>query len=259
MRRRTAVLLGAYAAVLAAVTLAGTGSYGAVAGGSYLKARLAGLPKPPADARQARILPAVVVPDAPGRYAFMRVRPDGSPVTYDPCRPIHVVINPADAPPGGEQSVHNALARLSTATGLYFLVDGHSDQAPLTGRPDRDDDGWAPVLIGWGTERTNPTLAGSVAGLGGSVAVSVDGPETERYVTGEVLLDADAMRGFGSVRGHLDMESVAVHELAHVLGLGHVPADSELMSPTYIGIRELGPGDKAGLARLGQGRCHTDT
>lgn len=257
--RRRGAVLWAGAAVLGAVMLAGTASYAASTGSTYLKARLAGLPTPPADARPTRILPAVVAPDAPGRYAYMRVRPDGSPVTYDPCRPIHVVINPAGAPPGGEQSVHNALARLSAATGLSFVVDGHSAHVPLTGRPVRDDDGWAPVLLGWGTEGTDPDLAGPVAGLGGSIAVQVDGPGTERYVTGEVLLDADVMRGFGTARGHRDMESVAVHELAHVLGLDHVPADSELMSPTYIGIRDLGPGDRAGLARLGQGSCHTDT
>ena len=227
--------------------------------GSTLRARLAGFPKPPADAQATRIMPAVVVPDTPGRYAYLQTLPDGSPVTYDPCRPIHVVINPAGAPEGGEEAVRKALSRLSAATGLAFVIDGYSDEVPLSDRPDIVDGAWAPVLIGWGTEQTEPRLAGSVAGLGGSVAVSVSGPESARYVTGDVLLDADAMRSFGTIVGHRDQESVALHELAHVLGLDHVPADSELMSATYLGKRDLGPGDLAGLARLGQGSCHTDT
>ena len=245
-------------AVVFALTLTVSMAYG-TPGTPYFKARVAGLPKPPPDAQDTRILPVVTVPDAPGRYAFIRTRPDGSPVTYDPCRPIHVVINPAHAPQGGEESVRVALDRLSAATGLAFVVDGHTDEQPMSGRSDRAGDRWAPILVGWGTEQTHAALAGGVAGLGGSVAMSVDGPRTERYVTGEVLLDADAMRGFGTARGHLDMQSVAMHELAHVLGMDHVPADSELISPTYIGIRELGPGDKAGLAKLGRGQCHSDT
>lgn len=258
-RSATRLLVAALTLATLGVVTVGVDATVGLPGRSELLARASGLPRPPADARDSRVLPAVIVPDTPGRYAYLQTKPDGSPVTYDPCRPIHYVINPAGAPQGGEQAVHDALQRLSAVTGLAFVHDGTSTQVPLSGRPDRGADGWAPVLIGWGDERSNPQLAGGVAGLGGSVALSPDGPASARYVTGEVLLDADAMRGFGTVRGHLDQESVALHELAHVLGMAHVPADSELMSPTYIGIREFGPGDRAGLARLGQGVCHTDT
>lgn len=45
------------------------------------------------------------------------------------------------------------------------------------------------------------------------------------------------------------------HELAHVLGLGHVDTPGELMMPVNTGQTHFGPGDLAGLARLGAIPC----
>jgi hypothetical protein len=46
-----------------------------------------------------------------------------------------------------------------------------------------------------------------------------------------------------------------VHELAHVVGLGHVAEPMELMFVDNSGQVELGPGDREGLARLGSVPC----
>ena len=46
-----------------------------------------------------------------------------------------------------------------------------------------------------------------------------------------------------------------MHELGHVVGLAHVHDASELMNPENVGLTRLGPGDRAGLAALGSGRC----
>ena len=43
-----------------------------------------------------------------------------------------------------------------------------------------------------------------------------------------------------------------MHELAHVLGLGHIKVQGELMEPSGGGVTDLGPGDLEGLSELGR-------
>jgi hypothetical protein len=51
------------------------------------------------------------------------------------------------------------------------------------------------------------------------------------------------------------MEAIVLHEVAHVIGLGHVSEPMELMYADNTGQVELGPGDREGLARLGSLPC----
>ena len=52
-----------------------------------------------------------------------------------------------------------------------------------------------------------------------------------------------------------DVPSILLHELAHLVGLGHVEDPNQLMFPDAGNAVELGPGDLGGLAELGRGRC----
>ena len=45
------------------------------------------------------------------------------------------------------------------------------------------------------------------------------------------------------------------HELSHVLGLDHVQDPTELMHPVSSARADLGPGDRQGLALVGQAAC----
>ena len=54
---------------------------------------------------------------------------------------------------------------------------------------------------------------------------------------------------------HAAEQAVDLHELAHVVGLGHVAEPMELMFVDNSGQVELGPGDREGLARLGSVPC----
>ncbi len=194
-------------------------------------------------------------------YRFVAMQDDGSsPIAYDPCRPIHYVIRETGSPPNGSQLITSAVASVSTATGLQFVYDGITTEAPADQRqpyqPDRYGDRWAPVLISWVTPEESPDVAGIVAGMAGSLHMSVGG-SPRVYVTGSVELDAPQLsEHLYSGGGALLARAVIQHELGHLVGLDHVDDAGQLMYPeTREGVIGFGAGDLAGLAALGSGRC----
>lgn len=101
-------------------------------------------------------------PGASTSYAFLDHNDDGSPVSYDPCRPIHYVIRTANQPATGPEMVNEAIDAVSQATGLVFINDGTTNEVASPKRPlyqpDRHGDRWAPVLIDWQIADENPVM-----------------------------------------------------------------------------------------------------
>jgi hypothetical protein len=200
-------------------------------------------------------------------YAVWERRDDGSPVRWDPCRPIEVVVStvgaPASVPPDAFlDDVQAAVDDLRAATGLGIEVRGTSDQRPDAARSTVIEDGdgqvrWAPVLIGWRT----PGSAGlPLRDSDRAVAIPLAaGREGHRvYVTGQVALNGDR----GDLRpGRVDRATAwgatILHELSHVLGLAHVDDPDQLLHVfPGDGPVELGHGDLAGLGAVGDdGDC----
>jgi predicted Zn-dependent protease len=59
--------------------------------------------------------------------------------------------------------------------------------------------------------------------------------------------------------GNQVVRAIVLHELAHLVGLGHVTAVNQLMYPqSQRGVIEFGTGDLTGLAALGRGSCLSD-
>jgi hypothetical protein len=213
------------------------------------------------DAESGEVLAAGV--PAGTAHAFMQTDDAGRPARFDPCQPVHYVVNLAGAPPSAASDVAGALARLAAATGLEFVDDGPTREPASADRPpyqpERYGDRWAPLLIAWAPPGgANPGLVGSVVALGGSLAVGTpDGGWA--YVTGQVALNQDFAGvypgGFGS---GLTLGETLLHELGHVVGLAHVDDPGEIMFPIMSSREaELGPGDLAGLHELGTaGGCH---
>jgi hypothetical protein len=190
------------------------------------------------------------------RYlAHLPGRPD-QPVAYDPCRPIEIVVNSSQAPPGGDALFLAAVERVAAATGLVLDVTGHTQERVTSAR----DGGWlsgrrVPVLVDWTSPERVPALAGDVAGVAGSTAVDVDTGRAH-YVTGTVALDAADLTDVLARRdGAAQVRAIIMHELGHLVGLDHVDDPAELMNEENLGLRHFGPGDRQGLARLGGGRC----
>jgi hypothetical protein len=206
---------------------------------------------------------AAIVPLFPDRgvragtdFAFLERMGDGSPVRWNPCQPIHYVVNASHAPPGSIADVHEAVDRISRATGIVFVYDGLTDEEASTRRnafiPERYGDRWAPVLITWSDPTTSDIPFATADEVASGVATPLlpnSSPE-EVYVSGWVALNMDDPNPPGFALPN-EQGPVLLHELGHVMGLGHVQVAGELMQGSGGGVVDLGPGDREGLRRLG--------
>jgi hypothetical protein len=196
-------------------------------------------------------------------FSIDRYNADGTPTRFDPCSPIHVVTNLTEAPPGTAALVASALAQVSAASGLNFVIDGSTDEVPQAGRPSveaRYGSGWAPVLIAWSHHGASDLLpGGSALGEGlatwlGQGTVNSPAPPTIAYVTGEIAIDAQTSAhlapGFGAGQ---TIGELLLHELGHLVGLGHTNDPTQIMYGLLLAlpVAAYGAGDRAGLHLLG--------
>ena len=189
-------------------------------------------------------------------YSFILSRPTGDPVRWNPCDPIHYVVNLGTAPDSSLDDVHEAVRRVSAATGITFVDDGFTQEIPMDDRdayqPATYGDRWAPVLIAWVT----PSQTDIPFSKNGHTAAGVASPQVPDagqliYVSGWVAINAADPNapGFGY---YGDEGLVLQHELTHVVGLGHVKEWGELMEGSGGGVTDYGPGDLAGLDLVGR-------
>lgn len=272
------------AAVLVAVVVAGAG-LGVL--------RSTGSPGAPAAEEASKVDPACpardhLSPDANGivregvrpafDYTFLFVKEGGcQPVRFNPCQPVRYALNRRLATDADVADLTEALAKLSAATGLEFQRVADTDEDPrLPPRPRRQPDGsfaWAPVVIGWSHLGTGDSLRGRndqradpavVVGGGGRPEIV-----NEVIVTGNLVLNLDAVtdtdtrmpvpHGFGT---GVNWGRIILHELAHVIGLGHVESRTSIMNEALtqqtLSSSEWGVGDLIGLRQLGrEGGCVT--
>jgi hypothetical protein len=222
----------------------------------------AGYPPLPADASFRRLLPEVVAA-GDGEHAFIETAADGDPVGFDPCRPVHYVVNPDGMPDGGLALLRDAIAEISAATGLVFVDDGFTTERISPDRemvqPQRYGLRWAPVLIAWPDDQELAFVGAEVAGVASPYPVAPSGPGSERYVTGYVGLNTGWFAAALADPEEAPVAyGVALHELGHLVGLDHVADPAQVMNETSA-TTGLGPGDREGLAAVGAGECHTDT
>jgi hypothetical protein len=230
--------------------------------GSSGSPQAAGLAPPPATDEAARPLGAPPpTPAGAGGYEFLVHQPSDPkvPVAFDPCRPVHYVVNPAGEPADGQQLVAQAVARVAQATGLRFVADGTTTETPDKQRapyqPERyDDSRWAPVLIAWSDAASFPSLAGYIAGVGAPTTWSTASRRLA-FVSGLVVLDREQLDAAQLPDRGL-AEAIILHELGHLVGLDHTADPAQVMySEAQFNVRDYGSGDLRGLAQLGRQAC----
>jgi hypothetical protein len=255
-RRTSAVIL----AVLGAALLSSC---------SWLAAATPGLrpgidvPSLPKDLSARPLGAPSVSPAGTGGYAFLLAHQDGSPVTWDPCRPVHYVVRPGGAPQGGGALLGWAFGQISAATGLRFVDDGGTDEAPTTERvsfqPQRYGDRWAPVLVAWSNPVESPQLDVGVLGVASPTHFGTVGEDNERFVTGTAVFNGPELDLQLRTGDDNKARAVLLHELGHLIGLAHVTDPYQVMyrSNAYP-LPSYRSGDRRGLQLLGTGRCYTD-
>jgi hypothetical protein len=190
-------------------------------------------------------------------YTFLRIF-DGQPVRWNPCNPIHYVVNIQLAPAGALSDVQGAVQHVTDATGIDFIYEGQSSETPSSIRkvfqPKHYGQEWAPVLIAW----VDPNGSAIPFGKPGHYALGLGLPlyptpaaRPVQYVSGEISINAnyDAPDGFATP-GALGL--IVQHELGHVMGLGHADVAGELMGRSGGGATGWGAGDLEGLMQLGR-------
>lgn len=205
--------------------------------------------------------------DGRGRPATWATRYDRV-YRWNPCETITYRVNARQAPPSWRRDVAGAVRRIELQSGLRLRLLGPTRVMP---QPRTDNPAGVDLVVAYARPRDTGYLRGR---FGGSVGVAATARRVlateegrERALSdGRIVLDASWQRsmpaGFGpgvrrpglrlDARGRLLM-----HELGHVVGLGHVDQvgrseHDQVMYPFATGrLGAWGAGDATGLSRVG--------
>ncbi len=197
-----------------------------------------------------------VVPDyAPlgSRTSWVKISREGQ--RFDPCRAITYGINTSRATPDAATvttGIQNTLALVAQATGVRFRFVGETDAMPFDKVFGRKD---PKMVFGFTTDAETPLdLGPSVAARGGSDrtrwARDARGKRIAQTLNGGILYDLDDTATMTAMQ----FQQLTLHEVGHAMGLGHVPATDQYMTPgaeLYDLPLSYQAGDLNGLSKVG--------
>ena len=193
-------------------------------------------------------------------FAFLdQPSKSGAVDRWDPCVTIHYNVHIAAGVPRATdavEAIEAAFNQVAVASGMTFNDDGPTAETPSDSRKDvrhtRSGWKWAPVLVAVVPHSAfirDIKSSDTVAYADPDVYTSDDDTLSE-IVSGQIVVDADRLSDQGPSDPN-GLEPTLLHEIGHLVGLGHVKASGEIMQPDGGGVVGLGPGDLAGLQYLG--------
>lgn len=176
-------------------------------------------------------------------------------IRWKSCRPLTYRLNNLEAPAGARKTLKKALKKITQASGYRFKYVGKTKQKPSKrSRNPRGTD----IVIAWvDKSKTNLIPDDNVLGVGGTFSNGRELYDGRLVLNSPILSQLPDGFGYGNPTGVPGTRGqVIMHELAHVMGLGHARSATQVMYPYITAKRgKWGAGDFRGLRLLGKHRC----
>jgi hypothetical protein len=177
---------------------------------------------------------------------------------WNPCSPITYRVNTEHGPAGALRDAKGAVERVEAATGLDLEYVGATRIVPQDSGADSYPAD-TQIVIAWASKSQSDLITDKgVAGVGGPMGwggtVDEDGNDILTWRRGTVVLNS-AYNGVlaGGFGDGTTVGKLLMHEISHVVGLGHAAGDTQVMYPALQRQHPTawGAGDLSGLRSQG--------